>query len=337
MKKACFYTNPYYLNDEVFNEQNPILNQNNLLEPYRRLKIAFAERGYALRTQDIHSSEESEIVLYTDMPKRLPPLSEKSKSFLLLMETWLIRPDNWNKRKHNRFRKVFTYSEKHLAKGAPYVRMYLPEPEPWPNFRNSFDEREKLCCLIAGGKLSMHPNELYSERIRWIRWFESHHPNDFEFYGSGWDRMWMTGPIWIRAINKLPLWRKLFYSNFKSYKGRVADKYEVMENYKFAICLENARDIEGYITEKIFDCFFAGCVPLYRGPQNITEHVPKDCFIDLRDFTSREAVYDRISLMTKAEYEGYQNRIRAYLQSEKFKPFTSSTFVNTIIRETLDT
>jgi hypothetical protein len=57
-----------------------------------------------------------------------------------------------------------------------------------------------------------------------------------------------------------------------------------LEKYKFSICYENARDTPGYITEKIFDCFFAGCVPIYWGANNITDHIPKECFIDKRDF-----------------------------------------------------
>jgi hypothetical protein len=42
----------------------------------------------------------------------------------------------------------------------------------------------------------------------------------------------------------------------------VDSKKNTLEKYKFSICYENARDIPGYITEKIFDCFFAGCVPI---------------------------------------------------------------------------
>ena len=35
-----------------------------------------------------------------------------------------------------------------------------------------------------------------------------------------------------------------------------------------------AREIPGYITEKIFDCFLARSVPVYWGPGNIADHVP---------------------------------------------------------------
>jgi len=45
----------------------------------------------------------------------------------------------------------------------------------------------------------------------------------------------------------------------------VGHKKPIMEQYKFSIYHENARNIPGYITEKIFDSFFAGCVPVYWG------------------------------------------------------------------------
>jgi hypothetical protein len=33
-----------------------------------------------------------------------------------------------------------------------------------------------------------HPLELYSKRVEAIKWFEKNHPEDFDFYGIGWDR-----------------------------------------------------------------------------------------------------------------------------------------------------
>ena len=41
------------------------------------------------------------------------------------------------------------------------------------------------------------------------------------------------------------------------------------------------RNVNGYVTEKIFDAFKAGCVPVYWGAENITKYVPAECFIDM--------------------------------------------------------
>ena len=73
---------------------------------------------------------------------------------------------------------------------------------------------------------------------------------------------------------------------------------------------ENARDIPGYITEKLFDCLFAGCVPIYWGEPNIQSIVPKECFIDFRHFLAKPdpyaALYSYINTMSEEAYLTYQ-------------------------------
>lgn len=57
--------------------------------------------------------------------------------------------------------------------------------------------------------------------------------HEFDLYGYGWEK-----------------------EGFKSYKGSVKDKLEILSHYKYCVCYENMRGEKGYITEKIFDCFF---------------------------------------------------------------------------------
>ncbi|MBA7551029.1 hypothetical protein ES705_43562 [subsurface metagenome] len=108
--------------------------------------------------------------------------------------------------------------------------------------------------MIAGHKFNSHPLELYSERVKAIRWFEENHPEDFDLYGIGWDKYCFKGML--SRLNRFNTLRKLFKLKYPSYKGPIKSKREIYKKYKFAICYENARDISGYMTEKIFDCFF---------------------------------------------------------------------------------
>ena len=48
---------------------------------------------------------------------------------------------------------------------------------------------------------------------------------------------------------------------------------------------------ETIVSEKIFDCFAAGNVPIYWGASNVTDYIPEDCFIDMRSFSSFEELY----------------------------------------------
>jgi hypothetical protein len=108
-----------------------------------------------------------------------------------------------------------------------------------------------------------------------------------------------------------------------------------MQMYRFSICYENIRDVPDYTTEKIFDSFFSGCVPVYWGPPNITKYIPEDCFIDRQKFSSHEELYRFMTSMTESEYLAYQERIAAYLTSEHAKPFSAESFANTIVDTTV--
>jgi len=81
----------------------------------------------------------------------------------------------------------------------------------------------------------------------------------------------------------------------KIYKGKgvCKTKGEAYSRYRFAFCLENSR-VNGYVTEKIFDCFQEGIVPIYGGAYNIEKYVPKDCFIDYYDYRNLDEIVDYI-------------------------------------------
>jgi hypothetical protein len=43
--------------------------------------------------------------------------------------------------------------------------------------------------------------------------------------------------------------------------------------------------MKGYITEKIFDCFYAGTVPIYYGASDISDFIDPKSFIDYQNFS----------------------------------------------------
>ncbi len=49
---------------------------------------------------------------------------------------------------------------------------------------------------------------------------------------------------------------------------RVKDKQKWLEQYKFNLCFENS-SYPGYLTEKLFDAFSAGCIPIYWGDRSL--------------------------------------------------------------------
>jgi hypothetical protein len=330
MKKVSIVIgDSFFGNNRLFNLDDPIANRDNCLYSFALLKKKFAENGYDLATSDIHAPEDSEIVIYNEMPKILPDSSQKSKSFLLLFESDLIRPDNWSEKKHKAFQQVFTWHDDLIIK-ANYTKINFSHLIP-VEISLDLSQKDKFCTLIAGNKKVSHPLELYSKRIEAIRWFEENHPEEFDLYGEGWDRYRFTGPKLIRVLNRIEFLTRWLSEPFPSYKGRVDSKFDTLKKYRFAICYENARDIPGYITEKLFDCFFSGCIPVYRGADNIANYVPKECFIDIRDFTSYEDLYKYMKSLSDEDYLRRLISIQDFLKSPKAKQFSSDSFVDTIL------
>ena len=82
------------------------------------------------------------------------------------------------------------------------------------------------------------------------------YPTHFTLYGKSWNE----------SPRPIELYRGEFFPDkFECYGGLVDDKVNTYHQYRFAVCFENVYDIPGYITEKIFDSFRAGTVPIYLG------------------------------------------------------------------------
>ncbi|HJV44233.1 MAG TPA: glycosyltransferase family 10 [Bacillota bacterium] len=207
--------------------------------------------------------------------------------------------------KHQPYKKIFTQHDQYID-GKKYVKINPFCIDVSNSIKNP--TKQNLCTLIASGnKSSSHPMELYTERMNAIEWFEQNQPNDFDFYGHSWN-----------------------HQDHPCYKGLSFNKIETLSHYKFAICYENARDVAGYITEKIFDCFNASCVPIYLGANNITQYIPPQCFIDRRLFSSYDDLFQYITNMSEETYDGYLQAIEQYLSSDLAKQFSVNQFVTTM-------
>lgn len=107
--------------------------------------------------------------------------------------------------------------------------------------------------------------------------------------GPGWDQGLLSaireqlkaavyGLYW-RAPLDLRLGR--FPINLKDgidYEGPIGDGLPFLSQAKFAIVIENE---PSYVSEKLFNAIFAGCVPLYFGPDLPSMGVPKDIAIQI--------------------------------------------------------
>ncbi len=116
--------------------------------------------------------------------------------------------------------------------------------------------------------------ELITARLNAIRHFCR--TPDFQLFGTGWEDLSRL-PASCSATLK-----KAFARHAPC---RCENKIATLGNFKFCLCYENCR-FPGYVTEKIFDCFVAGTIPVYCGAPDIAAFCPPATFVDVRQFAN---------------------------------------------------
>lgn len=208
---------------------------------------------------------------------------------------------------------VMTYNDnvvngKSILKGV--VGDYYEKERP---YSDDFDKR-RLVCMVANNRsgeiIEQSPSGLYLERRDVAQYFTTKHPRSFDLYGDFWpDGYKSNGPV----------------SRDK--------KFDVISRYKFIISYDSITNQNGYISEKIFDAFKAKTIPVYWGAENVTDYIPRECFIDKRDFADYDELFSYLSNMTKTEYAKRIRAIENYLQSSQFKEtFSSEAIADNIIK-----
>jgi len=228
----------------------------------------------------------------------------KGNRILVMWEPPSVLLDMYQDEVLSLFDKVYTWNDD-LVDGKKYFKMNYGVLRPMRANLPSFQERKLLCMIASNYKFNNFEEELYSTRQELARYFDQHPEGVFDLYGRRWE-------------------------GFRHAKGTIPDKLETLKGYKFNICFENTKQ-PGYITEKIFDCFVTGTIPIYYGATNVNQYIPKGCYIDYRQFKNEGEMLSYIQKLTKEEYEEYIANIRAYLKSEQAKQFAPEHFAKTLI------
>ena len=106
-------------------------------------------------------------------------------------------------------------------------------------------------------------------------------------------------------------------------------KLEILKNYKFCICFEN-KVREGYHTEKLYHAKLAGAIPIYWGHASASNDFNPNCFLNLNDFDSVDALVERVKEIDSDD-SLYQQYVSEPLFSggsvpDEFKPSSVLSF-----------
>jgi hypothetical protein len=207
------------------------------------------------------------------------------------------------------FKFVFTWND-YLVNEDKFKKFNYPEATDigFVEIKLSDFKVKKLLTQISSNLNSNHSNELYSLRKKLNIYFSNILSiNEFVFYGVGWE-----------------------LNDNLNYGGVIDNKILLLSDFKFTICFENMKNVDGYISEKIFDAFYAGVVPIYYGAANIDSYIPRSAFIDYRDFSSNHELISYIRSMAFDEWSEYIRSAQDFICSDAAKPFTIDHFASAI-------
>ncbi len=93
----------------------------------------------------------------------------------------------------------------------------------------------------------------------------------------------------------------------------------IFNKYKFILCFENSYG-NGYVTEKIFNCFFAKTIPIYKGDPNVHKFINPLSFIDGTNITKNIGLIEML-MNDKQLYNKYiiSNKIANIYNDENYK------------------
>lgn len=321
-----------YNRDKLFDIDSCNIGQN-LLLPGIKLKKHLEKLGHNFHTADMYNFDDIDVLIVQDLNRNSRLLLEtpidyikyvlkkkwkndylyqciksprKIQKILMLKEPSTVCPQSYNKQFHQYFDSILTWNDD-LLESNKYHKFQYPQVVADKKYKVPFEDK-KFVTMIAGNKKSAELNELYSQRYEAIKFFENHHYG-FDLYGYGWEK-----------------------ERLSNYRGKVDKKLDTLSKYKFSICYENMCNVKGYITEKIFDCFFAGVVPVYWGADNITDYVPAETFIDRRKYKNLDELCLFLKEISAEKYEKYINAICRFLESDTFKKeFTVDAYIERIL------
>ncbi len=357
---------PYFSKDRLFAREAAGHAGDQIQEPYAYMRDYLQARGVDVHTADLMPDEADAVrKIYVasgplDRYQRLKSRPDVTLSAYFALECPTVEPSMYRdlKAAQHDFKRVYSWSDSASLEpfvGAPLKCLPLRWPQSFSQVHAGLWESEDrgFMVMLNGNKLPRYwtpCRELYSERMRAVEYFAR--TNEIELYGNGWDgptykvghwmvpgtfgRVRMPGTIQHLSRQMTRLWQQAFPKPLlvaarRVYKGFTPTKRDTLAKYKFSLCFENSV-LKGWITEKIFDCFFAGTIPVYWGAPDVTEQIPAGAFIDMRKFRDYAELRQYLHSLGPAELRRYRETARDFIASPAFQPFSKQSFAELFAR-----
>lgn len=261
------------------------------------------------------------------LPEKMRLFSEMRKAGLghkaaLLMHECIANvPENYDPVVHQLFDTIFTNNDAYVN-NKKFFLWRLQVSDGWPEVKPVPFEHKKLLVCTLTNNYSSSRFHLGKFRRDEIRYFETRWPQGFDLFGNNWNT----------AVTHMQKLFPFLVPRFRSHRGYLNEgmKAIVLSKYRFNLCYENCSIQPGWISNRLFDSFRSKCVPVYLGGTNVADLVDPEAFIDRRKFKTRTELGDYLESMTENEYSNYQDAMKGFLESDRFKPFLITSLAETI-------
>lgn len=339
----------HFLRDKFFDSGTVPTGGDDLQAPWRHVRDSFARLNVPVHTLDMlpDTAEPGvkKVVFSVSGQQRYDVLARTKDVILsayLALECPAVEPRIYRRlptvAKH--FRRILSWSDSDAL--LPFTGTRVPTQRfLWPQSYSQVHEthwarRDRgFLVMINSNKLPrLYVKELYTARLAAVEYF--HRYGEIDLYGPNWNRMPnRVGKTWIPATAMRMyrvLWEgkqrirpnPIYAAAAEAWKGKAASKAETLSRYNFALCFEN-QALKGWITEKLFDCLFAGTVPVYWGATDVNDFVPAEAFVDMRQFKDFGELRYFLHQLSPTEVQRYRDAGRAFVNSDRFQPFRMQT------------
>tara|TARA_B100000989_G_scaffold298905_1_gene290919 strand:+ start:16660 stop:17733 length:1074 start_codon:yes stop_codon:yes gene_type:complete len=285
--------------------------------------------------QNIHNDKYLDAIIFIDDPDPNELIKKKNiltnLKLLLHRETNVVLPETWQKDNLNKYDYIFSYNEKFLHSLVDLkkvIKVLMPRNLSIDR-KLFYSEKRKNFSMILRNKAFWSKQDLANERNNIVDFFEKNFPNEFDLYGADWDKYsfykyHLFGRAFKYIFKKLYVRKKL-----KVYKGLSEDKLKTISDYKFNFCYENTKNFSGYISEKIFDSFRTGSIPIYYGTNDVEKYIPNNLFIDAKNFSNLYELRNYCNNLSSEEISKKVNAIKKFLRNKE-NPFSTKLFTLTL-------
>lgn len=191
---------------------------------------------------------------------------KKSRTVLVRTEPCVVAPDSYKTIRLRSFDLVVSMGTVDCQNGRVtywpqlFEHRLLSAATTWSN-------RINRAVMVASDKISFVPGELYSLRRTAVYGL----PN-LDLFGYKWSKEWHKKTLVMLKEVALALRAggpmsfqsaRFFLRQPLNYCGQAESARFTYGSYKYCAVIENSAT---YVSEKLFDALFAGCIPIYVGP-----------------------------------------------------------------------